>query len=267
MDSSKAHVIDSDVRVEEFIPGIYDVPETQPESFAFPQFDGDDGEEKMEEFDQGLSVISMKDVVSEEREKLERELLEEQENILNAARKEAEGIIEQANQEAESIRVFARNEGMEKGKAEGRAEAGLELMQRKQELEAEYDVRFQELMRQEENLEPEFAELVISLVRKLTGVVCENKRDIILYLLGNSLKNVERTERIGIRVSKADMSLVSAKKSTLKLIAGDISEFDIIEDESLSENQCIIETDNKVIDCSMDAQLQNLEEHIRMLSL
>lgn len=265
VDSSKACVIDSDKRVEEFIPEIYDTP-AEPESFSFPQIaESVDSVEESDSFEDGLSVISMADVVSEEREKLIKQLLEEQEESLHAAKIEADGVLEQARQEADSIRDAARKEGFQEGKAEGRAEAEQELMQMKQELQAEYDARYQELMEQEEKLEPAFAELVVSLVRKLTGIVCEDKKDVILYLIGCSLKNLERTDKIVIRVSKDDMSRVSSKKPTLKMIAKDVNEFDILEDDSLSENQCIIETDNKVIDCSLDAQLQNLEEHVKML--
>ena len=68
-----------------------------------------------------------------------------------------------------------------------------------------------------------------------------------------------------LRVSKADIARVSSKKATLRMLAKEVQEFDIVEDSSLSENQCIIETDNKIIDCSLDAQLSNLEEHVKLL--
>ncbi len=259
---SKACVIDSDKIVEEFIPNIYDEPK-QAEPFEFPDMDDEGGEEP---FEDGLSVISMSDVVSEEREKILQQIMEEQEEAMNAAKQKADALVAQAEQEADAIRETARSEGFAAGEAEGRMQAEQELAKRRQELEEEYDAHFQELMEQEENLEPAFAELVVSLVKKLTGVVCENKKDVILYLLGTSMKNLQRTKTLIVRVSKNDMSRVSSKKPTLKLLAKDAEEFDIIEDDSLSENQCIIETDHRIIDCSLDAQLQNLEEHVKMLA-
>ena len=122
-----------------------------------------------------------------------------------------------------------------------------------------------ELEEQEKKLEPAFAELVVSLVRKITGISCENKKDIILYLIGNSLRNIEKTSHITIRVSKEDISRVAAKKSTLKAIAKDSAELEVVEDSSLEAMQCIIETDHSMIDCSLDAQLQNLEDHVKLL--
>ena len=126
-------------------------------------------------------------------------------------------------------------------------------------------MKLEELDNQMRDLEPAFANLVVSLVRKLTGVVCEDNKDVILYLIGNAIRNKEKTTKMLIRVSKQDMARVSSKKATFKMIANEVEDFEIVEDESLTENQCIIELDNKIIDCSLDAQLQNLEEHVKML--
>lgn len=214
VDPSKACVIDSDKIVEDFIPNIYDEPK-QVEPFDFPDMDEENGEEA---FEDGLSVISMSDVVNEEREKILQQILEEQEEALNAAKEKADALITQAEQEADAIRETARSEGFAAGEAEGRKQAEQELIQRKQELQEEYDAHFQELMEQEENLEPAFAELVISLVKKLTGVVCDNKKDVILYLLGTSMKNLQRTKTLTVRVSKNDMGRVSSKNQRLSCL-------------------------------------------------
>ena len=70
-----------------------------------------------------------------------------------------------------------------------------------------------------------------------------------------------------LRVSKDDITEVSAKRNDfVKAVKAD-TEFEIMEDNSLSANQCIIETDNKIIDCSLDAQLDSLCDQIRMLAL
>ncbi len=267
VDPAKVRVIDSDERVEEYIPTIYDAPKQQAEDFAFPSFEEGivaDGEAL--EFEDGMpSVISMRDVVEGEKEKLEKQVLEEQKEVIAQTRQEAEQIIEQARQEAEAIREEASKLGIEDGRRLGRQEAEQELIEKRSELEQEFDMKSEELDNQMRDLEPTFANLVVSLVRKLTGVVCEDKKDVILYLIGNAIRNKEKTTKMLIRVSKQDMARVSSKKATFKILAGEVEDFGIVEDESLTENQCIIELDNKIIDCSLDAQLQNLEEHVKML--
>ncbi len=267
MEPGKVKSIDSDENVEQYIPRIHElghVEETKP--FHFEALDGAFSEEDEEaEFESGLSVISMDDVIGEEREKLSAEMSEERENMLEEARQEAESIVAEANEQAEAIKEMARSEGRTIGVEEGRSEAGVELEQMRQSLQQEYQEKMLELEEQEKNLEPAFAEIIVSLVKKLTGIVCEDKKEVILYLIGNALRNMEKTSKLVLRVSKKDIARVSAKKSTFKLLAKDVAEFDILEDESLTESQCIIETDNRIIDCSLDAQMQNLEEHVKLL--
>lgn len=263
VDPSKVRLIDSDEQIEEYIPSIFEREEA--EEFHFQTFGESLSEGEEESYSDGLSVISMNDVAREEREKISAELQQEREDILAMARQEAEEIVEQARAQAGVIQEQARAEGEKLGREDGKIQAALELEQKRQELEEEYQGLCQELEKQREELEPVFANLVASLVKKITGVVCENKKDVILYLIGNAVRNLEKTKQIIIRVSKRDMGRVSSRKATFKSLAKDVQELDIVEDASLEENQCIIETDYKVIDCSLDAQLENLEEHIKML--
>ncbi len=259
-------MIDSDEKVEEFIPDIFQKEQTA-EVHDFQQLElKQSGENDTQAaFENGLSVIHMDDVVNQEMEKVEQQISEQKQQILEEAEEEAARMIKDAEEQSASIKQSAYIEGVEQGLAEGKIQAAKDLEQKRQELEQEYERRFQELKEQEENLEPAFADLTVSLVRKLTGVVCEDKKGIILYLIGSAMKNMERTKTLILRVSKSDIGRVMEKKSTFQMLAKGIQEFDIVEDENLTENQCIIEMDNKVIDCSLDAQLQNLEESVKLL--
>jgi flagellar biosynthesis/type III secretory pathway protein FliH len=195
---------------------------------------------------------------------ISKEEAEAQTNLAKA-KEEADEIVRQAQENADAIRQQAQEDGYQTGLEQGRIEAQEELQKQSEAFTQEMDQKRAELEEQEKKLEPAFAELVVSLVRKITGISCENKKDIILYLIGNSLRNIEKTSHITIRVSKEDISRVAAKKSTLKAIAKDSAELEVVEDSSLEAMQCIIETDHSMIDCSLDAQLQNLEDHVKLL--
>lgn len=272
-DMEEKCIIPSDERVEALVPEIYQ--NNQIQDFSFAQFDEEDGEglsqeELQESFEDGISMIHMDDVREEERERLSLEMEEqirlEQEQILAEARAQADIILQEANDQVEALRSNAMEEGRQLGMQEGRIEAEKELTQMRAQLQDEYEARYSELEMQEKNLEPAFADLVIKLVKKLTGVVCEDKKGVILYLLGTSLHNLGKSKQVMIRVSKEDIARVTAQKAALKTLAGNPAEFDVVEDDSLSELQCIIETDEKMIDCSLDAQLENLEEHMKLLA-
>lgn len=256
-------IIDSDSQVEQFIPDIF----RQEKIYAAELSVDDQQEENAGEFQAGMSFLNMEDVRREERDKVEKETSEQVEQILLDARKEADSILCQAKEEAEEIRVQAYEEGKSQGMSEGQELARQELEAMQAEFRQKAEQQRKELDEQAMALEPKFADVMIALIEKITGVLCQDKREIVIYLIHQALYQLEKTSRVTLRVSKDDMLLVSARKQELKEnIAQDV-EFDIMEDESLEAMQCIIETDNKIIDCSLDVQLDNLQSQIKMLTI
>ena len=259
-------VIDSDSQVEQFIPDIFQKQEEEASGFTefTPLGIGAEGEVG---FQSGLQVLNMEDLRQEERQKVEEETSIQMEQILSQAREEADAILAQARMEAEEIRSQAYEEGRNQGLTEGQQAAMEELEAKNQEFQQMVQQRLQELEEQELALEPKFAEIMIDLIEKITGILCKDKKEIIIYLIHQSLNQLERTHQVTLRVSKEDILLVSARKKELKEAVAEDVEFDIVEDESLEHTQCIIETENKIIDCSLNVQIKNLQDQIRMLTL
>lgn len=274
MNGQDKRVIDSDSRKEEF-PELYSNPKKYSGEFKGFKFADLTEEEEInavlqepaEEFTEGLNVISMEQIVDEEMQKVSGAAHEEAEEIINAARRQADRIIEEANSQADDIRKQAFEEGKLQGIEEGNTQVLYEIGQKKEELDNEFNEKLQQLMQYQESIEPRFADIMIALIGKITGVLCEDKKDIIVYLIDNAVNNLEKTKSINLRVSKADMPVVSANKALFMTKAAPGVELDIIEDSSLEQNQCIIETDNKIIDCGLDTQISNLCEQIKMLSI
>lgn len=274
MNGQDKRVIDSDSRKEEY-PELYSRPKKNGAEFKGFKFADLTEEEEMnailqepsEEFTEGLNVISMEQIVDEEMQKVSGAAHEEAEEIINAARIQADVIIQEAQNQADDIRKQAFEEGKLQGIEEGNVQVLYEIGQKKEELEAEFNEKLQQLMQYQESIEPRFADIMISLINKITGILCEDKKDIIVYLIDNAVNNLEKTKTINLRVSKVDVPVVSANKALFMSKLSPGVEFDIIEDSSLEQNQCIIETDNKIIDCGLNTQIDNLCEHIKMLSI
>lgn len=254
-------VIDSDSRIEEYIPGIYTQSGIDDENFSFRQL-SDIAEDADAGFTGGLNVISM----DEERQKISEETSVMSMEVLNEARAQADEIIAEANRAAENIRNQAYDTGFAQGIEEGKRQGAVLLEEKRAALAQDYNRRLKLLEEQEKELEPHFASIIAGLVEKLTGVICENKKDVIVHLINKALKNLEKTSRIVLRVSKEDIAVVSSKRGEIMKYIREGTEFEIVEDAGLMLNQCIIETDNRIIDCSLDAQLDNLREHIKMLA-
>lgn len=273
VDPGQRKAIDSDSRIEEYIPEIYTQKQQEEVQSSFQPLQLADAGVQEGDFQDGISVIHMDDVLEEERQKISQEisqeLLQETEQqtaqILEDARAEAEQIVAQANEESDSIRSAAEARGLEEGRQQGLAEAETTLQEMIARQQAEYEERLKELAEQERQMEPFFADLTVNLVEKITGILCQDNKKIILHLIERAVHKLEKPKQINLRVSKEDMANVSMHKAQLKEAAEGVEEFDVVEDSSLVANQCIIETENKIIDCSLDVQLQSLRDQIRML--
>lgn len=261
-------IIDSDSHVEEFIPNIFSAAienygDNENDDVSFQ-----DGEKDIEaSYHDGMSVIRIDDVLEEEKQKLEEENRQKAAEILEEANEKASKIINEANENSDRIKKEAYEEGMNQGLSDGRQQAQEEADMLRKEFESECDKRMDQITQYENSLESKFADILIGLVTKITGIVCEDKKDVIIYLIDNALHNVSKSKDITIRVSKNDiMTVESEKDKFIDGLSDDVS-LDIVEDDSLSDNQCIIETESGVIDCSLDAQLDNLKEQLRLIAM
>ncbi|MDE6851186.1 MAG: hypothetical protein K2J67_01685, partial [Lachnospiraceae bacterium] len=147
VDPGQRKAIDSDSRIEEYIPEIYTQKQQEEESSSFRPLSLADAGAQEGDFQDGISVIHMDDVLEEERQKISQEisqeLLQETEQqtaqILEDARAEAEQMIAQANEESEAIRSAAEAQGLEEGRQQGLAEAETTLQEMIARQQAEYE--------------------------------------------------------------------------------------------------------------------------------
>lgn len=256
-DHQEKRVIDSNDRSESFV--------------SFSTAHTDIAEEVLKEtgvFISGLNAINVKveQILQEQNSETTEDVQDNAEDILNQARAEAEEILNNAREQAELIKMQAYEEGKEQGYSDGVIEYEQKTTQMEMELnekilqnERDYE---QHLM----NLEPEFVDIMIALIEKITGIVIEDKKDIILHLVDRAMKQDTKSNQYMIRASKEDYEFLEDNKDKLYHSAGDEAQILIEEDKSLAKNQCILETDTKIIDCSLDIQLKNLCEDLKLLS-
>ena len=114
-------------------------------------------------------------------------------------------------------------------------------------------------------IEGRYVDIVISLVRKLTGVVMEDKEDLILYLIRMTAEELEPSKNYRIRVSSEDIYFVESHRTELADFIGDEVFLEFIEEKGLEKGQCIIETDSQMVDCGFQTQLDMLIRDLKML--
>lgn len=222
-------------------------------------------------FVEGIQAESVEMLVSEDQNmvhEMPKDMDYEQEarNIIDGARAEADTILNQALQEAEQMKqkVFdeAKSEGYEQGKGQALAEMQVmrnEIEHKRVQLEQEY----QEKM---EKMEPELVEVILKVFSGVTKVLAEDKKDMVLHLINNVMTKTEISRDFIIRVSKDDYRFLLDNKQKIYGAVSKDGSVEIVEDPMLRHNECMIETDGGVFDCSFDIQLGNLINSIKTLS-
>jgi len=215
--------------------------------------------DRTEGFVSGLDALQVKELPSKEEKK------ENADQILEKAKKEAEQIRNQAKQEALDTQKEIYEEARKKGYEDGTASGMQELQKKTEALDnklAQLQKDYEDMVKE---LEPQIAEIIAELVENVTGIFVEDRKDVIVYLVEKALKNQEKCNDFTIRVAKEDYDLVSRNKDLLLASIGREIQLRITEDAALIKNECFIETDLSVINCSLDEQMANLIKDIRLL--
>lgn len=210
--------------------------------------------------------------LSEKRRKLDeaeahlQEIGQQTEQIIEEARREAERILEEARQQIEKEKQQILEDAREQGYQQGMEEAEREIADIRSEAEQTKEQYRIDYEKQVEELEPAFVEMIIKYVEKLTGIYSTDKKEIVLHLIESAFKGKPASSSYIIRVSEEDYPLVNYSKDMLNGILGGNAALEVVSDPMLEKNQCLIETESRIFDCSLGVQLAGLIEDIRLLA-
>ena len=193
-------------------------------------------------------------------------LIEKASDQLKKATAEAEEIIKKATEEANQLKLEAIEEGKQLGYSTGYEEAMQKVSALEQKLELQAMQQQEEYKALLASVEPMFAEITAKLVEKLTGVMVQQYEGVILHLIHSAISNIERSNSFVIHVSKEDYPVVVSNKERIISEIDRVIEISILEDAELETNQCLIETDQRYIDCSLGVQMEGLLADLRVLS-
>ena len=214
-------------------------------------------------FTEGLKATVISEILSEEDEKLQQQQVTQ---IISEAHIQAAQILKKAEIDAKIMVDLLLKDTGKKGYEDGLQQGIAEVEREKKKLDELTQKQNKEYLEQIETLEPQFGQIVSSLIKKITGIIVEDKKEVILYLIHNAMIHADNSKNYIIKVSKGDYDFVLSKKEELfNLISGDIT-IDVTADKDLDKNQCLIVTDTRIIDCSLDVQLSNLIQDIKLLS-
>lgn len=201
---------------------------------------------------------------------------EEKIDYVAVAQKEAEQILAEAKMKADSLLNNAMEqsgkvleEAKEQGYQEGKQRQQEELEQFRQELEQEYQNKREELdtdyQNKFEHMERDLVDVILDVFNKVFHIQFDNKKHILMYLINNAVMNIEGEKKFRIRVARGNLLFLENHKEEMLDRVGHGVELEIIADSTMDGNDCVIETESGVFECSLGVQLENLIKDIRSL--
>ncbi len=214
---------------------------------------------------------------TEEDETVIEEKTPKKEIIIAEAQAEADAIVEQANvdaaaiiaaaqAEAQHLKEQAYNEGLAEGMAKANADAASLAEKKQQEYQALEQELYATYRAKEEQMEPELVDTILKIFADFTGAIALDKKDMILTLVNNVMSGGDMGSNFIIRACDEDAAYLREHKDD---IVGSIRKdvhIEIVSDMSMKKNQCLIDTDMGIFDCSLDVQLENLITDLKILS-
>lgn len=296
-ESSAPRVIDGNIAVGEIIEKLRNeaVAQEATSNYEWNDFGGNpdgDSSGEFKEFISGLDEKSLDMLVGsggegEEGEMssgniLKSNILAEatsvRERMLAEVEAERKKLMEEATADASMIRNLAAEEtardksvatemGRQEGYEEGMRQANQELDQMRKQLELERKHLQQEYEDLMFDLEPQFVRHITNIYEKVFQMELSDKKDIVLNVLQNAMQKIEGTKNYIVHVSKEDYSFVNERKSILMeaTMAADVI-VDIVEDMTMRQGDCMIETANGIFDCGIDTQLSAIKKRLVLLS-
>lgn len=234
---------------------------------------GDTGAETMEGFQGGLNAETL-DALTTDMEAAPAVIKAEPpkpvysgptpEELIAQAQEEIEQLRIAAQQEIEQARAQAaehgREEGRQQGYREGMGKAEAELAEQKRRLDAVYQEQIK-------NLEPELVKQLTGIYEHIFHVELGEYHNLVMGLLESCMQKIEASSNYIVHVSKEDYPYVSMQKKQLTDAVGNKNAaLEVVEDASMRKNECMIEADSGIYDCSLDMQLGALRRELMLLS-
>lgn len=156
-------------------------------------------------------------------------------------------------------------EALEKGRAEGHAEAEAKLAARAkvfEELIASLSDGREELMRKAEST---VVDLALAIARRFVDVAADSGKEVIKQSIKSAVRLVTEKDKLVLRVNPDDLEEVRRHQDDIIFIGDGIGKLDVRPDKQVRRGGCVIETDAGNIDARLDTRMAEIEKSLRQV--
>ena len=208
-------------------------------------------------------------IKAENQEELNRvnEELEDARSQLEDAKAMAESIIDDANAKAQEIMQNAYESGHTEGYNDGVAAAEAELADAKEKLDAEALMLQKDYEEMISSLEPKFVDALTDIYEHIFKVDLDTYRNVVSTLLVDAINGSDNAKNIVVHVCReAYQDVIDQKEEILAKTGMAEENVEFIQDATLDDACCIIETEHGIFDCSLETELKELKRKLMLLA-
>ncbi len=252
-----ARIINSNQRMEERMRELARIYQTVEDEAGVPAPDAG--------FVEGILAEEVAPEPEVDTEALLAEAQTQADSIIEEARNRADQILNDANEKAQALYEDQKQAGYNDGSALAKEQLEQQLTSQQeqfqtkcQELEADY-------RQKQDSMETDLVDAIIQVFDKVFHIQFEGKKDILLYLIKNTLGSIDAGKHFRILVSETNWQYVDEHLDELREELGSDVTIETARNRTMSDTECRIETDFGVYDCSLDLELDALCRDIRSL--
>ena len=165
-------------------------------------------------------------------------------------------LISRAQEEADTIKETAAKEGYKAGLEQ--AENDIIALRAKI---ADFISAKKEVF---EYIAPDILEISVDIARKIIKKEEEQDPQVILDSIVDVMRNISKEEsRITIKLNPLQVDLVKSELPSYISSMGIEAKINVVADDSVEEGGCILNTNNGIVDASLDTQLEIIKEALK----
>ena len=162
-------------------------------------------------------------------------------------------LVSRAQEEAESIKKSAFDEGYRKGLENAEADLSEFRKNLSQFLNARNDVF--------EYIAPDILEISVDIAKKIIKKEVETDPQVLVNTIVEVLKTISKSEpKINIRVRPQAVQFVKDTLPNITYQYGIDAKINIVSDPSIEDGGCIFQTNNGIVDASIDTQIEIIKK-------
>ena len=162
-------------------------------------------------------------------------------------------LVSRAQEEAENIKKSAFEEGYRKGLEDAKGDLDEFRKQFSSFMSAKKDVF--------EYIAPDILEISVDIAKKIIKKEVESDPQVLINTIIDVLKTVSKSEpKINIRVKPQAVQFIKDTLPNITYQYGIEAKINIISDPSIEDGGCIFQTNNGIVDASIDTQLEIIKK-------